>query len=452
MSFKGELMEMRSQIAVILGLITTGIIIFLLTDLSYLQTERIVTGTNSEGKAVPAITFTADIPLAAHRNLTADELKTAKTAWTYFENNWNPETGLADSVSGFHFTTLWDTASYLLGLISAHKLEIISDNTFHSRMTKALDSLATIPLYNGELPNKAYDTKSLSMTDYQNQPSETGTGWSAIDIGRLFVPFNVIIYEYSQYTPKVRKIISRWNFSRMFIKGQLFGVTYKNGIEQLNQEGRLGYEEYVSKSFALLGFDISEAYNYLDHTGFVEIEGVKVPVDIRSSARFGAHTYALSEPYILDGLEFGWDYFSNEFSYRIYLAQEKRWENTGILTAVTETALNEDPYFTYNTVFGEGKPWACLTSEGLESAKWRTVSTKAIFGWNSLYDTAYTKMLLEKTLQLTTDKNGFYAGTYENDGRINSVNTCNTNGVILEALCYRKFGPFLRIQGKGNKK
>ncbi len=149
-----------------------------------------------------AVEFTKDIPSPPLRNLSPEEVAMARTAWKYFETNYNADTGLADSVAGFHFTTLWDTASYLLGLISVHRLEIIGDDEFHARMEKALDALERIPLYNGELPNKAYDTKSLSMTDYQNKPSETGTGWSAIDIGRLFVPLNVILYEYSEYTPR----------------------------------------------------------------------------------------------------------------------------------------------------------------------------------------------------------------------------------------------------------
>ncbi len=449
MSLKQQILEMRSQIAVILGLITTGFIIFFLTDLSHLQEKRAVIDPDENGRAVLAMEFSDDTPKPPMRDLSAEEIAMARTAWKYFETNYNKNTGLADSVAGFHFTTLWDTASYLLGLISVHRLEIIDDREFHSRLEKALDALERIPLYNGELPNKAYDTKSLSMTDYQNKPSDTGTGWSAIDIGRLFVPLNVILYEYSEYTPRVRKIISRWDYTRMFKNGVLYGVTYKNGSEQLNQEGRLGYEEYVSKSFALLGFDISDAYNYLDHTGLVEIEGVEVPVDVRTSAQFGAHTYALSEPYILDGIEFGFDHYSREFAYRIYLAQEKRYDNEGILTAVTETALNEDPYFVYNTVYGEGKKWACITSEGMQSPDWRTLSTKGALGWHSLYETEYTQKLVDKVSTLTTEDNGFYAGIYEDDGRVNAVNTCNTNGIILETLYYKKFGPFLRIQGKG---
>ncbi len=444
MKFKEALLQARSQLAIILGLLSTGAIIFMLTDLSHIGIKTVEVDTST----VVQVEITPDIPPSQHGPLSKDEHKIAKTAWQYFKNNTNAQTGLADSVKGFNFTTLWDSSSYLLATIAVYRFGIITESEFKKRIDSALDSLIQIPLYNDELPNKTYNTKTLSMTDYQNQATEKGIGWSALDIGRLCVPLNVLLYDYNDFTPKVRAVVSRWKFARMFRNGVMYGTSRKNGREEVHQEGRLGYEEYVSKSFALLGFDVSQAYNYLDYTGFVDVEGVEVPVDIRTPSQFGAHTYTLSEPYILDGIEFGWDHYSKEFSYRVYQAQRKRFERTGIVTAVTETALDEDPYFVYNTVFGDGIPWASLTSEGLRSEDWRTVSTKAALGWAYLYTTDYSPRLLKKVLALKTEKDGFYAGSYENDNRINKAITCNTNGVILEILHFKVFGPYLKIQGR----
>jgi len=444
MQFKEAILQARSQIAIILGLLSTGIIIFMLTDLSHLGVETIEIETDT----VIQVEMTQDIPRSKYGPLTEEERMIAEKAWQYFENNTNAQTGLADSVKGFNFTTLWDTSSYLLAVIAAYRLEVITKKDFTERIDTALDSLIRIPLYNDELPNKSYDTKTLSMTDYQNRPTDEGIGWSAIDIGRLCVPLNVLLYEYNEFTPEVRAIVSRWKFERMFHDGVMYGTSRNGGREEVHQEGRLGYEEYVSKSFALLGFDISQAYSYLDYTGFADVEGVEVPVDLRLPSQFGAHTYTLSEPYILDGLEFGWDHYSREFSYRVYLAQKSRFERTGTITAVTETALDEDPYFVYNTVFGDGIPWASLTSNGLRSESWRTISTKAALGWAYLYDTDYSSTLLGKIQPLQTEEDGFYAGIYEEDNRINKAITCNTNGIILEILHYKVFGPYLKIQGK----
>ncbi len=442
MTFKEGLIAARSHIAVTLGLITTGIIVFLLSDIGVIKVK--VIGASSERRAI-SIQITPNIPIAKNSSLTKEDIERAKIAWKYFERNYNPETGLVNSVDGFPFTTLWDTASYLLGTISAYRIGIIDQEIFHERVVKLLNTLAKLPLYHDQLPNKSYNTKTLQMVDYNNKPTKEGIGWSAIDIGRLFVPLNVLVYEYSEYIPLIKKVIGRWKFDRMFKDGLLYGTGHTGTMERIHQEGRLGYEEYVSKSFALLGFDVSRAYDYLDWTGLIDIYGVKVPVDIRMPEKFGAHTYMLSEPYILDGLEFGWDYYSREFSYRVYLAQERRFEKTNILTAVTETALDMKPYFVYNTVYADGKLWACMTDKGRHSEKWRTISTKAALGWAYLYNTPYTKLLEKKVAKLYDKDKGFYSGIYEVDGRINKVITCNTNGIILEMIHYKKEGPFLKF-------
>ena len=49
----------------------------------------------------------------------------AQVAWKYFENNTQPETGLANAVDKYPSTTMWDTASYLGALVSAYELGII---------------------------------------------------------------------------------------------------------------------------------------------------------------------------------------------------------------------------------------------------------------------------------------------------------------------------------------
>jgi hypothetical protein len=45
---------------------------------------------------------------------------------------------------------------------------------------------------------------------------------------------------------------------------------------------------------------------YHDFLRFVPIYGIDVPTDSRSAAQYQAHNYVVSEPYVLDGLEFGW--------------------------------------------------------------------------------------------------------------------------------------------------
>ena len=49
-----------------------------------------------------------------------------------------------------------------------------------------------------ELPNKSYNTLTKEMSNYRNEKTERGLGWSAIDIGRLLAPLNIIVWNYPE--------------------------------------------------------------------------------------------------------------------------------------------------------------------------------------------------------------------------------------------------------------
>ena len=382
--------------------------------------------------------------------LTAEDMERARRAWAYFEVNWHPETGLVDSVDRYPATTMWDTASYLMALISARRLELIPQPTFDARISAALGALARLPLFDGKLPNKSYNTLTLAMVDYDNHPTERGIGWSAIDIGRLLVPMNILVWQQPQHTAAVRAVTARWKLAELVHGGLLFGeVLSPDGKLESRQEGRLGYEEYAAKSLTLIGQDVSAALEYRHFLRWVEIDGVRVATDTRSAKRFGAHNYVVSEPYVLDGLEFGWDRASRELAARVYLAQEGRFRRTGQLTAVSEDNLDRPPYFVYNTVFSDGKAWNTLTDAGVDASADRTLSVKAAFGWDALYRTPYTARLVTAVAGLYDPQRGWYSGRYESDSRPNKAITCNTNAIILESLAYRRDGPLVTAGAAG---
>src|SRR4051812_38795054 len=115
-------------------------------------------------KARPAAARRAELPASADlpaqlpgpRELSPQEKQWARVAWTYFERNTDPITGLAGSVEGFPSTTLWDTSSQLLALLSARELGVIDERTFDARTARVLESLAKLPLVANALPNKSY--------------------------------------------------------------------------------------------------------------------------------------------------------------------------------------------------------------------------------------------------------------------------------------------------------
>ncbi len=438
MSFKQGLIRARSHLIFLFGLLTAFLLVIWLEGITLQQT--------SNDKFTDLMETTHPQSSVEPRPLTAEEQAWAKTAWAYFKNNTMPETGLANSVDNYNSSTLWDTSSYLMAIISAHRLEMIGDTEFDSRIIIALKSLAELPLFDKQLPNKVYNTRTLAMVDYKNQVSKDGIGWSAIDIGRILVPFNVLVWNHPQHTRAVEKVLTNWEMDNMLREGSMFGAAVNDqGKTIYLQEGRLGYEEYAAKSFNLMGMDVSVALDYFSHLNLVDIYGVDIATDSRTPEQYQAHNYVVSEPYILDGIEFGWDRVSQELAWRVYQVQEKRFQDTGILTAVSEDNIDQAPYFVYNTVFTDGEAWNAITESGEDASDFKTISTKAVFGWHMLYGTDYTQRLMDKIADAHDPERGWYSGIYEVGDKPNKAITANTNGIVLETLAFRQSGKLLRV-------
>jgi hypothetical protein len=123
----------------------------------------------SPGQSIPKNQLTvAIIPYIAPGvgKLTSEETKTARIAWSYFQRNWNDETGLVNSVDGFASVSMWDQTAAIAALVSARELNIVPAAEFEAKMSKMLKTLASMPLYKGELPNKVYNAKTLVPVNY----------------------------------------------------------------------------------------------------------------------------------------------------------------------------------------------------------------------------------------------------------------------------------------------
>lgn len=439
MSVKENLMKARGSLVFLVGLTIAFGTVFMLEQWKPAAVVEV---------SAPKVELVKDSVVASQesRSLTEKELEYAKVAWQYFENNTDPATGLVNSVDQYPASTLWDTSSYLLGLISAHRLDIVDAEEFQSRMDKALDTLAGLPLFDDRLPNKSYSTTNAAMVTYDNSVTDRGIGWSAIDMGRVLVPFHVLAWHYPEFTPKVRQVLNSWDLAAIVKDSQMVGAAVDETDSTIYlQEGRLGYEEYAAKSLALTGMDLSFALDYEAYLQYVKVNDVNVGTDLRTPDKFDALNMVVSEPYVLDGLEFGWDRYSKSLAYAVYRAQEARFEETGILTAVSEDNIDEAPYFVYNTVYAAGKAWNAVTEDGTDASEFRSVSTKAVFGLHVLYNTPYTSKLMKYIEENHDADKGWYSGIYEASGETNKAITANTNGIILEALHYVQYGPMLRL-------
>ena len=108
----------------------------------------------------------------------------ARRAWSYVDRHYEPATGFVWTVPDYPITTLWDIASGLAALYCAEALGLLDAREYDARMTRALLTLRSMPLFDGAAFNKAYLVGDARMADRTGAASAHGYGWSAMDLGR----------------------------------------------------------------------------------------------------------------------------------------------------------------------------------------------------------------------------------------------------------------------------
>jgi Protein of unknown function (DUF3131) len=390
--------------------------------------------------------------------LTSEEQRYAETAWQYFVKNYQPKTGWVNAVDSYPSTSMWDLGNYLMALHSARSLNLITQADFDHRLNQFLTTLSNLKLFENTLPNKTYNTATGAMVNYANQPTPTGIGWSALDIGRMLTALHLMRSCHPQYEDWIQSIVSKWQLKSAIAKNQLWGATLsKTKKRLLVQEGRLGYEEYAARGFQLWGWNPTKALDRKLNRRMVEVNGLKIPADQRDFKSSNASNYVVSESYILHGLEFGFDEELANIAATVLDVQKRRYESTGKLTAVSEDHIKGAPHFLYSTIYANGTPWATITETNKAYPQLRTVSTKAAFGWRYLYPNhAYAQQVFAAVKDLR-DRNGFFAGIFERNNQPNQILTTNTNALVLEVLAYKAQGnrPFIEptdnLQFSGDK-
>lgn len=376
------------------------------------------------------------------------DLEIARIAWKYFENNYQPTSGFVNAANKYESTTMWDLASSLAATIAANQLGLIDDREFDQRVMKMVTTLGSMPLYRNEVPNKVYHTKNVSMVDYGNRPSDFGIGYSALDLARLGSWLDNLGCMYPRHAVAAERVMHRWNYCRMINDGQMYGAGYNSatGEESLNQEGRLGYEQYGARNWETMGFDMSTSGTYKNpFASSVEIEGVRIPIDIRDPRKLGAFNYVVTESFALEAMEYGTTAESAPLLAAIFEVQKRRWKRTGIVTAVSEDNVDRQPYFVYNTIYAAGSPWNAITDTGKDMEHLKSTSVKAAMSLAVLFpNDPYAQVLFDKIASAYDPEKGWYSGVYEGTLGYNTAVTANTNGIILEALWYKTRGALIR--------
>lgn len=363
----------------------------------------------------------------------------AQRAWTYFENNWNPDTGMVNAVDGLTWATWWDQGSALLGIHAARQLGLISKTELNEKLSVLLRTLEQLPLPTTGLPNKAYSTDTATMRTLSNRSDPNGTsGWSALDLGRYLIALHTLKTHYPEFCDRINTIVAGYDLNKSVKDGWLWGSgAGRNGLDYW-QEGRLGYEQYAAYGFKLWGIDANNAL-YNPPIQQVTVDGVELMLDQRDRNSSGASNHLTNDPYLLWDTELGVPDTIQPQLENLLQVQANRYADTGILTAVNEDALDRKPYFLYYSVYADGQSWPATDVNGKNHPNLRFLSTKAAFAWSSLFpNNDYCQTLRQAVQNLADEHQGYLSGRYENpDLGPNKAINVNTNAIILESLLYK---------------
>jgi hypothetical protein len=290
-------------------------------------------------------------------------------------------------------------------------------------------------------------------TQGSSNPTAEGTGWSALDIGRVLAALYTLKNYHPEYTKAVDQIVLEWSYSQVVRDGLLLSARVtkdENGrlLTRVQPETRLGYEEYAARAFQLWGFNVEHSAVGGEYRA-TSVEGVEVPTERGGDGERGRwregehsqlntqHSYTVSNPFLLYGLEFGFDPQMRQLVQPLLQAQESRYRRTGIFTAAATTLVDGSPYVVHSTITGQGKAWATLGDDGKPVPDVRTVSTATAFAFHALFpENEYARQLKQATTDLYNPQLGYYEGFSEKTGKPETARSGSTNSLILQSLLY----------------
>lgn len=362
----------------------------------------------------------------------------ARSSWNFVNSITEPSTGLARAHARYSFVTLWDIAGVIAANYSARELGFINDATYDSHITRILATLSTVDLFENTAFNRIYDAKTGRMVDNGSPAkiSNIGAGYSSVDIGRLLIWLRIVSIRDPKYAAQATQIVRRLNFRKILDDGRLHAVDVSpNGRSRddfLEQE--IGYQQYALSGFAMWG-------GRVDRDGLdVQRDVAKIKIyDVQLLTNNSGNDRVMSEPFIMIGMETG--FRSPQLARQagqVLAAQQARYQKTGVVTAVTEDAMPDPPYyFYYYSLWHNDRPFIVEgPGKNKEVARPRWVSSKAAFGWDAVFPSAYTQLLL-RTVAPARTANGWSGGVYEGTQRSTGIPSLNTAAIIMESALFR---------------
>ncbi|MBZ9991837.1 DUF3131 domain-containing protein [Mesorhizobium sp. BH1-1-5] len=367
----------------------------------------------------------------------ADVLKAdAELAWTYFDWGAKNFNGMAPATAwvefgrstGYPFTTMWDIGSNILAAVSAHRLGIIDQTAFEKMTNRILAFLGQgdFSFARVKLPNTE---RRLSSKGGERD------GFDSADAGRLLVALK-ILDSYTAGAFPVFKLVQHWSFGPVLKDGEMHVVSDTGRISSVQENS---YAGYAGRGYSLWGEAIAPVFTTPDPSNDMDAALATI-AEVQRRGRIA------TEPHVTEEIELGASPHGRLIADILYAAQMKRFQDTGILTCVSESAMAGPPYFTYQgyqlTDDGGIFPVDTLKTSAPDKAaklsdSLRLVNSKGAYLWLAARPGDYAQKLVDYVRERAKMKGmGFSAGVSERTGKRIEVSDINTNGIILESVAY----------------
>lgn len=262
---------------------------------------------------------------------------------------------------------------------------------------------------------------------------EPDRSFTTCDVGRLLSAFHRL----RTFSPALKDVIenkvANWDLQETIHEGRMQDLTSRRTIDRFISH----CTEYTARSYAAFGVAADSAYAQLSGTRDADA----VMELLYSASAIGSIG---AEPLLLEGIEMGFSPTSQYLADLLFAAQVEDNRKTGTMRCVSESPLNQAPWFTYQgySINNFAQPWNVQVRSDDEKytrpefvKSIEVVSVKAAFLWAATHPHSYSNALVNyvRTRARLADF-GFSSGIYLETGlAMADYSDLNTNGIILEA-------------------
>jgi catechol 2,3-dioxygenase-like lactoylglutathione lyase family enzyme len=374
------------------------------------------------------------------RVLSATDRATAQLAWRYVMANRQSATGLVNGKDSYPVSSVADMAQTVAAYTSALGLQFIEREGFEADMRQLLGTLRELPLYNRELFNREYDSRSGRMLDLSARSSEVGSGWAAEDQGRLLLWLRILALTAPDLAPATEAVFARLRLSRLVAGGQLHSALNLDGREQVISDLRLGRQQVTAAALSVWGVVLPAMFGY-DEAVVRRVGALAAPGDRRDGGAVSPDVFARG---ILElgGIDGCFEAAAGAMlDAQHALARQRRQP-----IMVADELLDRAPWFVYGALAIGTDEWLVAGFDQLPQPALANFSLKAAHLWAAIDSAAPTQAARALADSLERSDRGMYGGRYV-DGRTNQALTLDTTASVLLAAYHAQRGgqPMLRV-------